>query len=273
MKKIFSKKNMYIFFLLYTLLTISVSIYNLIFNGNYDELGFWHEIYRFFFLLALLFGLNIIKNFNFKKGFKSILDNLLPLLLTLLAFAGLLYFKGDLDLDMLKRLLMYLLFAIIAFALLRSIYSTFKTWIKDTLLSKRKKYFSMQSLIILLLLLLPIMIYYLVHGFDRLLVIFRTNNWYIGALILFILLVIALLISFNSKDQISLDIIICLLVYYIVWFVIGFNNLNIYTIELMQLIGFIVLFLYEKHNKLDHCVPLSLLIIVLISIGAYFHFN
>lgn len=76
MKKLFSKKNLYLFFMLYTLLTIAVSVYNLFFKSSYDYLGFWHEIYRFFFLLALLFTLNIITNFNFKKGFKSVIAKL-----------------------------------------------------------------------------------------------------------------------------------------------------------------------------------------------------
>lgn len=259
--------------MLYTLLTIAVSVYNLFFKSSYDYLGFWHEIYRFFFLLALLLTLNIITNFNFKKGFKSILDNLLPLLLTLLAFGLLLYFKGDLDLDMIKKLLTYLIMVVVCLALLRSIYYALKTWIKETLLSKRKKYLSLVSLLLIFLIILPCLIYYFIHGFSNLTSLFKTNNYYLAALILFVLLIIALSISFKNKDEISLDVIIGLLFYYILWFVIGFNNLNVYTIEIMQLLGFIVLLLYEKHNNLDHCVPISIFIIVLISIGAYIYFK
>lgn len=273
MKKLLNKKNLAIFFMLYTLLTIAVSIYNLLRGNVYDYLGFWHEIYRVFFLLICLLIFNIIKNFNFKKGLKSILDNIFPLLLALLAFIGLLYFKGDLDLDTIKKLLMYFILAVVAIALLKAMYSTLNTWIKNVFLSKKKKYFSLSSLLLIFLLLLPCFIYFLVHGFNILTNLFKTNNFYLAGLIFFMLLIVALLISTKYKDSISLDVIILLLVYYISWFVIGFNNFNVFTICIMQVLGFLVLLMYEIHNNFEHCIPFSILIIILISIGSYFYFK
>lgn len=271
MKKLFTKKNLYIFFLLYFLLTISVSIYNLITGREYDNLGYWHEIYRFFFILFVLLTFDIIKNFSFKRGLKSILDRLWPLLLCLLAFVLLLYIKGDLDINLLKRIILYSLGIILAIILFRWMYQTLKVWFKRMFAPNKKKYFSFSSLLIIVLLLIPVFIYTSINDYSFAYII--TNRFYLASIIVFILICIALILSENNNDSFSLLSIIILLLYYISWFILSYSKANITSVFIMQILACATLFAYENHNSFNHCVPFTVLLLILMSTGAYYWFN
>ena len=271
MKKYFTKKNLYTFFLLYFVLTIGVSIYNLVSGNNYDYLGFWHEIYRVFFVLFVLLTLDIIRSFSFKRGLKGILDKLWPLLLCLLSFVLLLYLKGDLDTDILKKILLYVLGLIIGIILFRWIYTTLKVWFRNIFAPNKKKYFSFSSLILISLLLVPAIIYMLANkiGFNSVI----SNRWYLMSMIVFALLSFGLLLSANNDDPIPVLTIIQVLLCYISWFILGYGSAGITSVFIVQVLASISLLSYENYNKFNHCVPVTILLFILMSIAVYVQYH
>ena len=273
MKKLFSKKNLYLFFLLYTLLTLAVSIFNLAAGKERDPLGFWHEIYRFFFLLILLLLIDMIRSFSFRKGIRSILDRLWPLLLSLLAFGVLLYLKGDLDLDMLKKGLLYLLALIAGLILLSAMYSTMKVWLRNMLSASKKKYFSFRSILLTVLILIPWFLYFMINTHLDLDQLLMGNAWYFASAVVFVLAAAGLLLTQNEEDMLSVLTLILLLLYYIFWFMIGYGRADMALVMIMQTAGCAAMLAYENENRFTHCIPFTILLLILLTAGAYFYFK
>lgn len=275
MNKIFSKRFFNLFCLIYTILTLVVSIYNLILGQNYDYLGYYHEIYRAFFVLFILLLADFISNFSLNKSLSYYLSKLLPLLLTFLAFGALLYYRGDLDIDLsdIRKVLMYVVGFILALILLLALIKTLATWLNNIFKSNKKKYFSFMSLLLLALILLPIIAYHFIFINNNPLENILSSRWYAFGLIFFGLLVFCLLLSTKFKDNISFLTVFFLIIYYIFWFVIMIGRLNIYTFEIMQTMGFITILVYSIQNRFDHCIPISIIVYILIFVGALFFFK
>ena len=136
MRNLFTFKNLGIFSLIYTIITIIVSIVNIFRGNNYDPMGYWHEIDRALILLLLFILFFTIKYFHFSKNIANMLSQLLPLLLALLAYATLLNFRGFIPLDLFKKILFYTLLALLGFFLLKWLLNTFFNLI-DTLASSK----------------------------------------------------------------------------------------------------------------------------------------
>lgn len=272
MKRIFDRKNINLFLLLYTIITIGVSIYNLLLNNNYDYLGYWHEIYRAIFLMFIILLFDIIRNFSFKKSLWSLLEELLPLLLCLLLFGLAMYLKGDLSLDKILNYILYALGILIGLALLFALYQSLKTYLINMFKGK-KKYFSFMSLLLIVLLVIPIIVYYYVNKDNNTLKYLVSFNWYIVGIVLILIVCLALLLSTRLKDEISGLNIVFILLYYFAWVFIILNRIDIYTIQIMQALGFANLLIYELTNNFKHCIPFTLISYLLMFIGCSYFFK
>ncbi len=268
MKKLFKKKNILTFFLIYGILTLLVSLYHLILGRNADPLGYWHEIYRFFFVLILLLLYDLLRNLNLRRNWKTLFEQLLPLLLALAALGLVLYLKGDLDLKQVGRILMYILAGLIGIFFLRAIVQSLVNWLKSLFSGRKKVYFSFMSLLLLIILIVPIVIYLLINADLDLIGIFRRNTWYLASLILFLLLSIGLFLSSNETDEFDPLTIIAILSYYVLWFLIGYQGPQTVRILFMQLLGCGSMLAYENRNRFHHCIPMTMLLALLLSIAA-----
>ncbi len=270
MKQFFRKQNILTFFLIYGILTIAVSLFYLIAGIQTDPLGYWHEIYRFFFVLILLLLFDFIRNLSLKKSCRSFLGQLLPLLIALLGFGAVLYLKGDIGLDRIIRYLMYFLAAVIGIFLLRAVFNALRSWLKNLFSGKRKIYFSFMSLLLLVILAIPFGIYILIIR-SRSFVYLSGNGWYLASLIVLVLVLIGLFLSQNPTDEFNPLTIILILCYYVIWFLIGYYGITKFRIILMQLSGCGILLAYENHNGFHHCIALTMLLALLSGIAAYFN--
>ena len=108
----FKKKNLYLFCVLYTILTIGLSVFHFINGTIYDDLGYDHELFRAIFLFILLTTFYAIRHFKFNKLVDSLLS-FWPLLLGLLLFLYLRYKAGDISFDTLKKWLLFLLIGLL----------------------------------------------------------------------------------------------------------------------------------------------------------------
>ena len=124
MKNIFNFRNLGIYSLIYTIVTLAVSIFKLTNGINYDPLGYWHDIDRAFVLFIIFVAVLTIKYFRFSKYIGNILSQLLPLILSILAYLFLLYLRDIVSPDIFKKLLFYSLVFFIAFFLLKWLFNT-----------------------------------------------------------------------------------------------------------------------------------------------------
>ena len=267
MKKLFRKKNILVFFLIYGILTLLVSLYHLIIGRNADPLGYWHEIYRFFFVLILLLLYDLLRNLNLKRNWKSFLEQLLPLLLALAGLGLVLYLKGDLDLSRIATILGFLIGALIGLFFLRAIVKSLYNWLRSIFSGRKKIYFSFISLLLLVILFTPIVIYLLINRGIDLMKVFRDSVWYLASVILFLLLMIGLFLSGNQTDEFDPLTIILILLYYVSWFFIGYQGALFTHVLVMQILGCGVMLAYENHNGFHHCIPMTMLLTLLLSIA------
>ena len=266
MKQIFRKKNILLFFLIYGILTLAVSLFYLIAGISADPLGYWHEIYRFFFVLILLLLFDFLRNLSVKKNWRSILEQLLPLFLALLGLAAVIYLKGDIGIGRIRDLLMYFLAALIGLLFLKAIISALIKWFRNLLNGKRKVYFSFMSLLLLILLAIPVGIYFLFSGSSFFL---TGSHWYLASVVVLFIIFIGLFLSQNPTDRFDPLTIILILAYYVIWFLIGYQGLDTVRILLMKLFGCGVLLAYENHNEFHHCIALTMLLAILLTLATY----
>ncbi|MDO4500463.1 MAG: hypothetical protein Q4B60_04235 [Erysipelotrichaceae bacterium] len=262
--RLFNRKNIFLYCVLYFILTIGVSLYNLFKGVVHDPLGYYHEIYRAIFLFLVMALIDAIKNFSLKKGLINSLLEFWPLLLGLGLYALAEYKRGKLPLNLLKDYLWKFLIGLILLLLLIGILST----ILKMLSSAKKIYFSITGLLYSLLLLSPAIIWLLVKGKNNTLYYLFTSRVYLIALIFFGLLIFTFLLTNTLKIRIDAVTIVFLVFYYICFTVLFFVEAKFYLVALLELCFFISTIAYSSNNRLSTSVVLSFIYYVLILLGS-----
>lgn len=275
MKRFFTFKNLGIFSLIYTIITIVVSIINIIKGQNYDSLGYWHEIDRALILLLLFILFFTIKYFHFSSNLANMLSQLLPLLLALLAFASLLHFRGFIPLDLFKKILFFSLLALFCFFLLKWLFNTFFNLI-DTL-SKSKSLnkirFELLGFLLILLLILPFALYFIFKEDPSFIKIYTDNLFYIIIFILLIILAIGILLTTKRKNKVGYAEFIMIIIYYIFFILLYFDFINIYLILLLQFFGLMPIIIYSLRNKYSFNVALAVFIYLIMILSSLKYFT
>lgn len=275
MRNLFTFKNLGIFSLIYTIITIIVSIVNIFRGNNYDPMGYWHEIDRALILLLLFILFFTIKYFHFSKNLANMLSQLLPLLLALLAYATLLNFRGFIPLDLFKKILFYTLLALLGFFLLKWLLNTFFNLI-DTLASCKslnKIRFEILGLILVLLLVLPFVLYLFFKESPSFIKIYTDNLFYIIIFVLLCILSLGIILTTKKKNKTGYAEFIMLIIYYIFFILLYFDFVNIYYVLLLQFFGLMVIVIYSLRNKYSFNVALSVLIYLIMILSALKYFT
>ena len=275
MRNLFTFKNLGIFSLIYTIITIIVSIVNIFRGNNYDPMGYWHEIDRALILLLLFILFFTIKYFHFSKNIANMLSQLLPLLLALLAYATLLNFRGFIPLDLFKKILFYTLLALLGFFLLKWLLNTFFNLI-DTLASSKslnKIRFEILGLILVLLLVLPFVLYLFFKESPSFMKIYTYNLLYIIIFILLCILSLEIILTTKKKNKTGYAEFTMLIIYYIFFILLYFDFVNIYYVLLLQFFGLMVIVIYSLRNKYSFNVALSVLIYLIMILSALKYFT
>lgn len=275
MRNLFTFKNLGIFSLIYTIITIIVSIVNIFRGNNYDPMGYWHEIDRALILLLLFILFFTIKYFHFSKNLANMLSQLLPLLLALLAYATLLNFRGFIPLDLFKKILFYTLLALLGFFLLKWLLNTFFNLI-DTLASSKslnKIRFEILGLILVLLLVLPFVLYLFFKESPSFIKIYTDNLFYIIIFILLCILSLGIILTTKKKNKTGYAEFTMLIIYYIFFILLYFDFVNIYYVLLLQFFGLMVIVIYSLRNKYSFNVALSVLIYLIMILSALKYFT
>ena len=275
MRNLFTFKNLGIFSLIYTIITIIVSIVNIFRGNNYDPMGYWHEIDRALILLLLFILFFTIKYFHFSKNIANMLSQLLPLLLALLAYATLLNFRGFIPLDLFKKILFYTLLALLGFFLLKWLLNTFFNLI-DTLASSKslnKIRFEILGLILVLLLVLPFVLYLFFKESPSFIKIYTYNLLYIIIFILLCILSLGIILTTKKKNKTGYAEFTMLIIYYIFFILLYFDFVNIYYVLLLQFFGLMVIVIYSLRNKYSFNVALSVLIYLIMILSALKYFT
>ena len=275
MRNLFTFKNLGIFSLIYTIITIIVSIVNIFRGNNYDPMGYWHEIDRALILLLLFILFFTIKYFHFSKNLANMLSQLLPLLLALLAYATLLNFRGFIPLDLFKKILFYTLLALLGFFLLKWLLNTFFNLI-DTLASSKslnKIRFEILGLILVLLLVLPFVLYLFFKESPSFIKIYTDNPFYIIIFVLLCILSLGIILTTKKKNKTGYAEFTMLIIYYIFFILLYFDFVNIYYVLLLQFFGLMVIVIYSLRNKYSFNVALSVLIYLIMILSALKYFT
>lgn len=275
MRNLFTFKNLGIFSLIYTIITIIVSIVNIFRGNNYDPMGYWHEIDRALILLLLFILFFTIKYFHFSKNIANMFSQLLPLLLALLAYATLLNFRGFIPLDLFKKILFYTLLALLGFFLLKWLLNTFFNLI-DTLASSKslnKIRFEILGLILVLLLVLPFVLYLFFKESPSFIKIYTDNLLYIIIFILLCILSLGIILTTKKKNKTGYAEFTMLIIYYIFFILLYFDFVNIYYVLLLQFFGLMVIVIYSLRNKYSFNVALSVLIYLIMILSALKYFT
>lgn len=275
MKRFFTFKNLGIFSLIYTIITIVVSIINIVKGQNYDHLGYWHEIDRALILLLLFILFFTIKYFHFSSNIANMLSQLLPLLLALLTYASLLNFRGFIPLDLFKKILFFSLLALLCFFLLKWLLNTFFNLI-DTL-SKSKSLnkirFELLGFLLILLLVLPFALYFIFKEDSSFIKIYTDNLFYIIIFILLIILAVGILLTTKRKNKVGYAEFIMIIIYYIFFILLYFDFVNIYLILLLQFFGLMPIIIYSLRNKYSFNVALAVFIYLIMILSALKYFT
>lgn len=244
----FKKKNIYLYCLIFTVITICLSIFNFVNGSAYDSLGYYHELYRAIALFIFMSFIYAIRHFNFNKLVDSLLS-FWPLLLGLLLLIYFIYKEGNLSSDVLKKWLLILLFSIIGIILLFALISTLSKYLKDSVKGKSKLYFSMYGCLMTVLSGLPLILWKIFNGNSTLYRMFNTS-YYLFSLIPLSLLVLSVLLSRKTKNVFTTLIYIILAVYYILWTIAYYSPFNIYLIQFIQIALLIAFVIYVLDNKM-----------------------
>lgn len=267
--RLFNRKNVFLYCVIYFLLTIAVSIYNLIRGQVYDYLGYYHEIYRAIFLFVVMAIVDFIKNFSLKKGLLHNLIDFWPLLLLLGLWLYLEYQRGGLPLEKLKQWLLYILVALLILLFITGIIASILKYFG----SSKKVYFSLKGLLLILLLVLPYVVYVFIRGKSSVLYLLFKSNVYLIALVFLMMLFITFLLTYTLKLSYDLLTILFIIAYYICFIVMYFMGVNFYMVALTELCFFVSTIAYSIHNKLTSSIVLSLIYYVLILLGSILYFN
>ena len=267
----FKKKNLYLFCVLFTILTIGLSIFHFINGTIYDDLGYDHELFRAIFLFILLTTFYAIRHFKFNKLVDSLLS-FWPLLLGLLLFLYLRYKAGDINFDTLKKWLLYILIGLLAILLISAIIATLIKYIKDNLSGKHKLYFSISGTVLLSLLVAPVLLWYLFKG-EFILFRLMGTSWYLFGIPPLIFIVFCILLTRKFNTQIPILSYVLIFIYYCVFVIMYFSQVNIYAIEILQTIMCAAVLVYVLSNNLYNSVLFLIVLYILIFTGALIFFN
>lgn len=275
MKNIFNFKNLGIYSLIYTIVTLAVSIFKLINGINYDPLGFWHEIDRACVLFIIFLLVLTIKYFRFSKYIGNILSQLLPLILAILGYLFLLYLRNIVSPDIFKKLLFYSAVFFIAFFLLKWLFNTIFNLIDTLSRSKalNKMRIELWGLLIIILLLIPFGIYFFFKEDTS----FIKNycNSYLSYLtgVLLIILFLGILLTTKKKNKTGAPEIIMIIIYYFFFILFFLNIINIYVVLAIELFGLLSIVLYSIRNNISFNTALGLFIYLLMILRALYYFT
>ena len=207
-----------------------------------------------------------IKYFRFSKYIGNILSQLLPLILSILAYLFLLYLRGIVSPDIFKKLLFYSLVFFIAFFLLKWLFNTIFNLIDSLSRSKalNRMRIELWGLLIIILLLIPFGIYFFFKEDSSFIV--NYCNSYLSYLtgVLLIILFLGVLFTARKKNKTGAAEIIMIVIYYFFFILFYLNIINIYVILAIELFGLLSIVLYSVRNSISFNTALALLIYLLI---------
>lgn len=275
MKNIFTFKNLGIYSLIYTIITIIVSLINILKGQAYDPMGYWREIDRAIILLLLFILFYTIKHFHFSSNLTSMLGQLLPLLLALLGYMTMLHFRGFIPFDLFKKILFFALLAFFGFFLLKWLINTFLNLIDSLSNSKslNKLRFEFLGLLLIILLILPFIFYFFFKESPSFIKIYTNNLFYIIIFILFCILSLGIILTTKRKNKTGYAEYIMMIIYYIFFILIYFDFINIYLVLLLQLFGLMAIIIYSLRNKYSFNVALCILIYLIMILYALKYFT
>lgn len=246
--KIFNRKNIFLYCLIYTILTIGVSIYNLIRGQVYDSLGYYHEIYRALILALVLMILYYLTHFSFKRDFISSLLEMWPLLLVLLALWALNLLDGFVDVDLLKKYLLYGLLFLLGLIVLSILLKTLSKTIQALLKGSRKLMISFVGLLFVVIMLLPLVLLKAVIPFSESQIASLKGPLYIIAFIFLVLSCLCVILVTNTKNTIKPLCVTFIVVYYIIWLIVLLSEINLTALILLVISFFIPFMIYCINN-------------------------
>ena len=264
MKYFFSSKVFKLYCILYTLITIAVNIYCLIIGYDYADL--WHNIDRAIVLYLVMLFIVLLMHISFKGKLISLLGYFLPLLLSLLAYAYLLYLRGIISQGLLLKLAIGALMLYAGLAILGSIWTGLKNTSKSLLSSRsmNKLSFEPYGLLIIALIILPMVLWHFLRGKENLLGQLAYTRFYLIAAILFLIVILGLLLTDKTNNKIPVASFIFIIVYYI-FFILCFSNvINVFIVEIMQLCAGIALMIYEIRNRCYLSLFVTIIILIMI---------
>lgn len=268
--KIFTKKNFYTFCLIFTVITICLSIYNLFVGHAYDSMGYFHELYRAIILLIALMILYYLRHLPFKR---SIIDSLLemwPLLAALGLLLLLKYLDGSIGLNTIKKYLLYGLLALLGLFLLAILLNTLSKTIASILKGSKKLSLSFVGLFFVLIMLLPLLLLPELKSFEEVLASFKGPLYIIAFVFLLLACITALLVS-DYRIKIGPLSICFIVVYYVVWLIVLLSEISLTALVILLVSFFVPWLIYSISNRLHYswlfCFVFIVLEIVAMSIS------
>lgn len=264
MKYFFSSKVFKLYCILYTLISIAVNIYCLIIGHDYADL--WHNIDRAIVLYLVMLFIVLLMHISFKGKLINLLGYFLPLFLSLLAYAYLLYLRGIISQSLLLKLAIGALMLYAGLAILGSIWTGLKNTSKSLFNSKSMNNLSFEpyGLLIIALIVLPMILWHFLRGKENLLGQLAYTKFYLIAAILFLIVIIGLLLTSKRNNKIPVGSFIFIIVYYICFILCFFNVVNVFIVEILQVCAGIALMIYEIRNKCYLSLFTTIIIIIMI---------
>ena len=273
MKYFFNAKTIRRYCIIYTLLTLAVNVFCLYIGHDYT--GLWHNIDRAIVLFIVMLGTLLIVHINFRKKLIDQLLYFLPLFISLLAYAFLLYRRGIVARGLLIKLLIGALILYVAAAVLGSVWASLKNTSKSLLSSKTLKSlrFDVFGFILLILTLLPAIIWHFVKGEGNVLALMIKGRVYIVAIILFVIMAVAIVLTLNKDDRISVPVWILVVVYYVIFILCFSGVVNVFIVEMLQISAAAALIVYETENRRIIALILSIVILILVFYACLSYFG
>ena len=264
MKYFFNVKNIRRYCIIYTLLTLAVSLYCLYIGHDYT--GLWHDIDRAVVLFIVMLGTVLIIHINFRKKLIDQLTYFLPLFISLLAYAFLLYRRGVISMNLFIKLLGGALILYIAAAVLGSAWTGLRNTSKSVFSSKTLKNlrFDIWGFLLLMLIILPCIIWHFVKGEGNVLSLMINTKVYIAAIILFVIMALTLLLTLNRDDHVTVPVWILMILYYVLFILCFSGVVNVFTVEMLQISGAAALIVYESENRRLISLVLNIVILIMI---------
>lgn len=268
--KIFTKKNFYTFCLIFTIVTVCLSIYKLFVGQSYDSMGYFHELYRAIILLIALMILYYLRHLPFKRNIFDSLLEMWPLLLALGLLLLLKYLDGSIGLNAIKKYLLYGLLALLGLFLLSVLLNTLTKTISSILKGSKKLSFSFIGLLFVLLMLLPLLLLPELKSFDDVMIAFKGPLYIIAFIFLLLACIMALLVS-DYRIKINPLCICFIIIYYVVWLIVLLSDISLTAFVLLIVSFFFPWIIFSVSNGLHYswlfCFVFVVLEIIAMSIS------